>query len=371
MIEINKLLVVGNGFDLAHGLPTRYNDFTCFIKMLRKIRDLADEYSIPGIRNELYAKRLKNNSENPFYKFKEVQKVLDIIYFENRGNPSTPFASLCNDLWSCTKNTWVHILDSYDLTAQSSDWIDFEKMISAVITKLESTNERACNIPVNRIIGGTKKGDLTIPNSPQRLYEELQQLTDMFEQYLKILEQTYFDNRLQRLECFTYGFDYVLNFNYTHLFSFLYNHNDAPVSFIHGEISHDPANIIMGTFDTTDNNGNLKYAFFKKYFQRILKQTGNNYRNWIDQHEGSIVSYFFGHSLDETDGDVISYIIEKSNKIFIHYHNEESHARYILNLIRIIGKEPLLSNIYNGKIVLTPNFDSVTQIPHFLRQSDE
>jgi hypothetical protein len=32
-----NILVVGNGFDLAHGLPTKYSDFLEFIKILREI----------------------------------------------------------------------------------------------------------------------------------------------------------------------------------------------------------------------------------------------------------------------------------------------------------------------------------------------
>ena len=29
-----NILVVGNGFDLAHGLPTKYSDFLDFVKIL-------------------------------------------------------------------------------------------------------------------------------------------------------------------------------------------------------------------------------------------------------------------------------------------------------------------------------------------------
>lgn len=31
-----KILVIGNGFDLAHGLPTKYGDFLEFIKNNKK-----------------------------------------------------------------------------------------------------------------------------------------------------------------------------------------------------------------------------------------------------------------------------------------------------------------------------------------------
>lgn len=31
------ILVIGNGFDLAHGLPTKYVDFLEFVKVIRQI----------------------------------------------------------------------------------------------------------------------------------------------------------------------------------------------------------------------------------------------------------------------------------------------------------------------------------------------
>lgn len=32
-----KVLVIGNGFDLEHGLPTKYKDFLDFIKIINNI----------------------------------------------------------------------------------------------------------------------------------------------------------------------------------------------------------------------------------------------------------------------------------------------------------------------------------------------
>ncbi len=34
-----NILVIGNGFDLAHGLPTRYTDFLEFVKTMRQLFD--------------------------------------------------------------------------------------------------------------------------------------------------------------------------------------------------------------------------------------------------------------------------------------------------------------------------------------------
>lgn len=33
-----NILLIGNGFDLAHGLPTKYTDFLEFVKMIKIIK---------------------------------------------------------------------------------------------------------------------------------------------------------------------------------------------------------------------------------------------------------------------------------------------------------------------------------------------
>ena len=47
-----KILLIGNGFDLAHGLPTSYKDFLDFCKMVREL------YTYPIIDNEYNQKKL-------------------------------------------------------------------------------------------------------------------------------------------------------------------------------------------------------------------------------------------------------------------------------------------------------------------------
>jgi hypothetical protein len=37
--ERMKILVIGNGFDLAHGLPTRYDDFMNFLEYCHSVVD--------------------------------------------------------------------------------------------------------------------------------------------------------------------------------------------------------------------------------------------------------------------------------------------------------------------------------------------
>ena len=38
-----NILIVGNGFDLAHGLPTKYGDFLKFVEVIRQVLNTKGE----------------------------------------------------------------------------------------------------------------------------------------------------------------------------------------------------------------------------------------------------------------------------------------------------------------------------------------
>ncbi len=38
-----NIIVIGNGFDLAHGLPTKYTDFLEFVKVLKIVLEEKNE----------------------------------------------------------------------------------------------------------------------------------------------------------------------------------------------------------------------------------------------------------------------------------------------------------------------------------------
>ncbi len=72
-------------------------------------------------------------------------------------------------------------------------------------------------------------------------------------------------------------------------------------------------------------------AFKKKYYQRIYKKAGNEYKKWLQQIDENVKAgrkeentlYIFGHSLDVTDGDVLREFINHENlKTVIFYRNK-------------------------------------------------
>ncbi len=107
-----NILVVGNGFDLAHGLPTKYGDF---LGMIQRFKSIINE---PNIMKAGYL----DNIEKPIYAF------LDRFIFAE-GALRVEFNRLIED------NFWIEYFLKNPMY-QKENWIDFESEISKVIKQL-------------------------------------------------------------------------------------------------------------------------------------------------------------------------------------------------------------------------------------------
>ena len=109
-------------------------------------------------------------------------------------------------------------------------------------------------------------------------------------------------------------------------------------------------------------NKEVEFIAFKKFYQRIYKETGCKYKEWVkkiredsrqknrmiyDNREHSKDNYhnlyIFGHSLDVTDGDVLRDLILNDNVYTtIFYHNKDVMGQQIANLVKVIGQDELI-----------------------------
>ena len=106
-------------------------------------------------------------------------------------------------------------------------------------------------------------------------------------------------------------------------------------------------NYYMSHYDEVEDM-DTSFIRFKKYFQRVFHKTDISYLKAINQliesqqmtphyaKERNV--YVIGHSLDETDKDIIQEIFGLATKIKIFYHKDEVVGDYISNLVKIYGK---------------------------------
>ena len=118
--------------------------------------------------------------------------------------------------------------------------------------------------------------------------------------------------------------------------------------------------MVLGIRDV--NEKDIDSIYFKKFFQRIQKHT--DVIKWdrfgqrsLSDTRREATTYFLGHSLSNTDGDIIRNIYDNSEKIIVFYLNKPNKMDYeqkIINLIDTLGKTDVIQGMYSERIVFMP-----------------
>lgn len=367
-----NILIVGNGFDLAHELPTKYEDFLGFLKIIKLIDKSyfikhPDQYNLiqDEIKNEKMRKALR---ELALYKeSKPDLEMFGIIHCYICKEGSIGKSCSCellrnpanNDI--IRNNKWIDYFLSIYESMHGKGWIDIECEIQKVMKFINDIRDYAPidekkmspislkNLKIEQIIA---RKDLEVDWVTKRefvniLENDMDDFIQCLEQYILLVNKISTEIRLPMVDL---QIDKVLSFNYTNTYEKYYGENlsEESYNYIHGQAGQN--NIILGFNEylkDDEKNEKLLCIRFKKFFQRIYKETGCSYKNWITKNREHNV-FVFGHSLDTTDKDIISEIImhEDVQKTTIFYHNEESHARQIMNLVKIIGQDNLIEKVY-------------------------
>lgn len=293
-----NILVIGNGFDLAHGLPTKYGDFLEVIEGFNSIIKSQD----------IMMKGCLACTAKPKYKFLEK-----FIFNE---------ISLCNEFRNLVENNiWIDYF-LHNPMYQKENWIDFENEISKVIQSLDNdmhgqssdcNNQGGHTNNIDDIVYGLSNEFLRKVYSKNieavepfhvdiskgrsfrtirdRLFGDLNKLIRAFEIYLtEYVEEIEIKKKSPDIE--ELKIDHVLSFNYTHTFSKLYKRERIEKSdsvifdYIHGEANIDNSiesnNMVIGIDEYLSDDRkdkDIEFIAFKKYYQRIYKQTGCKYKN--------------------------------------------------------------------------------------------
>lgn len=207
-----------------------------------------------------------------------------------------------------------------------------------------------------------------------RFLTDLNRLTRCLEIYLtNYVEEIVPDVRLPDVD--KLDIQFVLSFNYTHTYERFYNIDKSKkihYDYIHGETRADSnidnCNLILGIDEYLEGNAKDKdneFIQFKKFYQRIYKKTGCKYVDWINsiaqlpsgygKSRGAIHNvYIIGHSLDITDKDILSSLINmKNTKTTIFYHSQAALGNQINNLVKVLGEDNLIAKVHgeNASIV--------------------
>lgn len=369
-----NVLMLGNGFDINYKLLTKYINFLNIVNHIAKTSPI----DVKTVGDILKAENLKFTDKDIASSYQAYQQVYENTQLEDGVLDKLSALANNNLLFS-----FLHKSFNRDV-----GWIDFEREIATVLRSFQNflpklnTRFHGSNLPENPVdrhilemfgffYMQTKKAELTtggryidaeyaindeyIIEYPlgsgnkkindeeivKALGKQLLELAEGLRIYLhcfveKPVMQMCEGKLLQPMSALSHA-EYIVTFNYTNTYELVYR---AGKTFhIHGNTKD---RIILGINpDEADQLATINTLFvrFKKYFQRVIYHTDDEYLKWVIQKHSNVSLVVMGHSLDVTDKDIIIQMFNMAKDITVLYYNENSEASLVTNLINIYGKE--------------------------------
>ena len=342
---MNKLLVIGNGFDLAHGKCTRYSDFLGFLE------DLFEERLEEKVYDDLKEKRIS---------YKESALINYLKFYNTNNKIKKNWTDMEIELSNYIRQTvaTVKAINNQKQDAERNGKIysgnpnvfaENERVILRTAKSVFETDGYSYFNIKDKFINPW--GVLDIERVMRRFEKELDELKKLVAYYFREIEPGKRSNPVEKKESFEkLGADRVICFNYTDTYEALYGIDRKDIFYVHGQLKD--KNIVLGyCSDWCDEACGLDLGF-EKYLQRLNNGT-DRIGQVLDEITDETVVYFYGHSLHVSDRDVLLQIIEKAKRVNIFYHNEDDRKDKLKALFMLLGKVVAERRILNEEIVLS------------------
>lgn len=375
----DTILILGNGFDIAMGRKTKYEEFIEFTNDLssrkkyivnfRKFIKPYKKIKLSNYKDNLYLKFINENRDRLGENWSNLEIMISqladaIMYFKKNTNV----------LFKCTGPDYYSLID--DVLEGASNYIA-KRYIAKVFDDEFSENE----------IDSYKK-ELFIENLNGLFIKHLDFLIELLEIYLSYLD--YFDFEVSKIKAKPTALDAVsnisnssvLNFNYTNTSGHLFGTFEEKTHFIHGRIDLDRTiNTMVFGIEDKENDVNSDLIPYQKYYQRVVKETGNKFEEFFIKRNYTVKNtsvagravptrvlvskniVIFGHSVDPLDKEIFQKCFELAKKgkypyrFIFTYYDDAAKRSIIKNLAIILGKEKLVELTGTQKVVFVKSDD--------------
>ncbi|MNL11121.1 hypothetical protein D3C87_1319440 [compost metagenome] len=341
---VNRLILIGNGFDRAHGLETSYNDFIvwymtqCFAKA--EENDTHDDPIVTINRNRYMELRAGNNSglnnyvqhfyNNGFTGVENNQVSLRDALDQKHTNPfevkikSEFFRRL---LSKCSETSWVEIENEYYIFLKEILNSDKKEKRPEVLAELhnrfafiiEQLQKYLSEIPMPKPIKG---------------YQDIFR-SHILEKDIASVSKNIIGSKLPEETL-------ILNFNYTPTVEAYLTpqntvnpKNHTQINYIHGQLGKEDNPVIFGFGDELDSDYEKmeleKAKGFLAYIKSFWYFKTSNYHNLIRFLDAAdFQAVILGHSCGLSDRTMLNMIFEHPNciSVKIYYHGNKENNNY-------------------------------------------
>lgn len=370
---MNRLVIIGNGFDIAHGLKTSYMDFInwywdkridafvgnttkisedCLCKLsINTDADLSC-WNVLAFENSYFRDIRGNRKCSGYDVIKELQDNPDIFSVD-----FTPFFGTI--LQSIETRGWVDIEnDYYQLLKKCTENADYGYSVKELNDQLAFLQDKLIEylrtISTNRhieelhnaMIEFFDPADFSTEGKKKALENmglentNLEEIQNNFEEQKKL--------RPERIM--------LLSFNYTATAK-MYGNFNLDFNYIHGELEH-PENIIFGYGDELDkdyqeildknDNELLKNVKSVKYLET------RHYHNMLEfLMSAPFQVLIMGHSCGNSDRTLLNTVFEHENCVSIKpfYHKWEGGGDNYLELVQNISRNFTNMKLFRDRVV--------------------
>jgi hypothetical protein len=375
---MNRLVIIGNGFDMAHGLKTSYMDFINWY-WEQRLKALLTENSAVS-KDCLCKLEIRNTRDySTWFSFFFSNSLRDVITGEWKYPPSEIISAFKEntDDFSVTHSRFFETIIQ---SIETRGWVDIENDYYQLLKK--SIENPKCGYTVKDLNSQLSylQSKLIEYLSGLEANKERKDLQDAMIDYfnptdfstegrMKAIDSIGLDNNDLDIidhEEVRYNFEVqkklipkrimLLSFNYTGTVR-MYNNFNITHNYIHGELAK-PNNIIFGYGDELDK---FYQALLDKNDNELLKNVKSvryletrNYHEMLDFIQSAPFQVFImGHSCGNSDRTLLNTVFEHENCVSIKpfYHIWDDGTDTYLDLVQNILRNFTNMKLFRDRVV--------------------
>lgn len=369
---MNRLVIIGNGFDMAHGLKTSYMDFINWY-WEQRLNALLTEYS--AISQDCLCKlEIKNTKECPnWFNFFYLHSFRDLFTREWKYPPSEVINAFRENTDEFSV-TYSRFFEKIIQSIEKKGWVDIENDYYQLLKEAKNADSGYTVKELNEQLAFLQDKLIeylgTIKTS-QRIEDLHDTIIDFFdpsdfstEGKKRAMENIGLD--IKSFEEVQYNYEernkliperiMLLSFNYTATAK-MYGNFNLVYNYIHGDLKH-PENIIFGYGDELDkdyqaildmnDNELLKHVKSVKYLET------RNYHDMLEFLMSAPFQVFImGHSCGNSDRTLLNTVFEHENCISIKpfYHKWPDGRDNYLDIVQNISRNFTNMRLFRDRVV--------------------